>query len=141
MENIKTAVLAAFPGLSGSREDWTALLDLSDEHQLPEARTIAIKKITAIFQLTPNFFDLIAMARKYGVKSWFRTGVQGFVQRPELLSEADAEKLGWRTVLKLFRLREKETRKQHPNAFSFHANKSTTSMEREFECELRSMDD
>jgi hypothetical protein len=106
MDSLKKSVLAALTVLPGSREDWTAVLDLSVEHQLPEVRSTAIQKITTTFPSRPNALDLVAIARKYKVRSWFNTGLQQLVERSELLSEAEAEFLGWKTAFRLCRLRE-----------------------------------
>jgi hypothetical protein len=137
MDNLKKSVLEALPGLPGSREDWTDLLDLSLEHQLPEVRTMAIQKMTTTFPSSPNAFDsdLIGIARKYKVRSWFKTGLRGLVQRTDLLSDADAEILGWRTVLKLCRIREDDFRRLYRNYYG-----SGVTIENEFQAELKDMD-
>jgi hypothetical protein len=128
MDNLKKHALEALPRLPGSREDWLALLDLSIERQLPEVRTMAIQKITATFPYTLDAFELIAMARKYQVGSWFKTGLQRLAERTNLLTDADAEILGWSTILKLCRLRDR-----------FRPYHQTITVESEFQDELKGM--
>jgi len=129
MEDLKKSAAQALPTLSGSREEWTTLLDLSVHHQLPEVRKTAIQKLTPILQTAyfQNPFEMIATAKTYQVRSWFLIGLQGLVQRRELLSEADTKKLGWNTVLKVCRIRDK-------------FNQAVT-LESEFQEELMDMSD
>jgi len=132
MDYLKQSAIQALPRLNGSRWEWTALLDLSVERGLSEARKIAIPMLTPMLSCP---FDMIAMARKYQVKSWLQTGLQALVQRQDLLSEAYEESLGWRTIVKLCRLREDALRRGHYGYYS------RLTIEGEFQDELKELGD
>jgi hypothetical protein len=44
MTAVTQAVAEEMPGLSSSREDWIAVLDVSKQHRVREARELAIQK-------------------------------------------------------------------------------------------------
>jgi hypothetical protein len=127
---LKKSTALALPKLDASPEEWTTLLDLSVD-QLPEVRKTAIQKLTPVLQVAyaPNPFGLIAMAKKYRVRSWFQTALLVLVGRRELLSEADTKRLGWSTALKLCRIRDRS-----------NSNPAVT-VESEFQEELMYMSD
>jgi hypothetical protein len=137
MDDLKKSAAQALPRLDGSPEEWTTLLDLSVEPQLPEVRKTAIQKLTPTV-ICQNALDVIAMARKYQVNSWLKAGLQVLVNQSEFLSEAYEDSLGWRTIIKLCRLREDSARRQYR---SYNYYSSSLTMESEFQDELKDMDD
>jgi hypothetical protein len=143
------------------------LLDLSEEHQHPGARRLAIQKLTPIFDEVLPGVEQVRLARKYRVKQWLRTGLLSLVNRSEFFSDADEQVLGWKTVIKLCHLREQrlndsinsysaDSRKSCYGKYAFGSNRSagclccprfvassyaTIGLEKEFQDELCLMND
>jgi hypothetical protein len=135
MDELARSVLEALSEVAGSRDEWTVLLDLSVEHQLPEARTLAIQKITPTFR---HGSDQVIMARKYQVRTWLRNGLQALVQQGSFLSNGDGEALGLETILKVGRLREDHLKLRYVRHSTIA---STLTVGSQFQDELTEMDD
>ena len=106
MDELTNNVLNDLAQSSADQCDWMGLLDLSEEHQHPGARRLAIQKLTLIFdELLPGV-EQVRLARKYRVERWLRTGLLSLVNRSQFFSDADEQVLGWKTVIKLCHLRE-----------------------------------
>jgi hypothetical protein len=108
MDGLTELVLDELSDTSASRDDWINLLDLSIENEYPKVGELAIEKITSTFWSTfsGQSIELVALARKYGVKKWLRQGLRQLLERDQFFSDADEEVLGSKIVLKLCRLRE-----------------------------------
>jgi hypothetical protein len=143
MDGLRKIVLEKLSNTDASRDDWITLLDLSMERRYPEARRLAIEKITPTFGGIG--IEQVVMARKYGVKQWLRNGLRQLTERDQFLSDADEEILGWNTVFKLCRLREQRFK----DVIQGYSNRSyrspsygtpiPTSLEKEFGDELPHM--
>jgi hypothetical protein len=137
MQDFAKQVLTALSTTSGSLDDWTALLDLSVERELPEARRLAIQKIASTFAYHGGGIDQVVMGRKYRVKGWLQDGLGRLVQQTEFFSDADVETLGMGTVLKLCPLREDYIRQYR----SYYAHSSSDiTVESQFRDEMLEMD-
>jgi hypothetical protein len=125
------------------RDQWMKLLDLSDIHELSDARALAIERLSSL--RFASSAAKVQLARKYGVEHWLREGLQELVQQTAIFSDEDEELLGWKTVIKLYRVRDGYLRSQYgrdPYGYYRHcdiANTNTTTIEAEFEAELERM--
>ena len=85
---------------SAEREEWVAVLNIC---HLPKARSLAIKEITHFL----TGVDKILMGRKYKVKKWLVGGLCDMVTRSASFSDEEEDQLGFKTITKLYRIREK----------------------------------
>ena len=136
MDEWAKIVLATLSAASAGRNDWIDLLDLAVERQLPEARKLAIQQITQTFQCTREGMSQVVMARKYRVKEWLQHGLETLVQDDQFVSDADADVLGFKSVLKLARLREDNIKRQRGRYYV----KGYMSVADSFRDELEEMD-
>ena len=98
----------AFQKMSASRakrEEWVAVLDVCF---LPRARSLAIQRITCFLKGV----DKILMGRKYKVKTWLLGGLCDMVTRSASFSDEEEDQLGFKTITKLYRLREKRFKEE-----------------------------
>ena len=136
MDEWARIVLERLSAASADREDWIDLLDLAVERQIPEARRLAIQKITQTFRHTREGMTQVVMARKYRVKEWLQDGLETLVQDEQFVSDADAHILGFEWVLRLARLRENHIRRQRGSYYGL----GHMSVANSFRDELEEMD-
>ena len=136
MDEWARIILERLSAASAGRKDWIDLLDLAVERQLPEARKLAIQKITQTFQHTREGMGQVVMARKYRVKEWLQHGLETLVQDAQFISDANADVLGFKSVLKLARLRENNIKRQS----GYYYGQGHMSVADVFRDELKEMD-
>jgi hypothetical protein len=98
--------MTAFPLTRNEFEknEWTKVLELSNTHELSEARALAIARLSSL-GITGGVAK-VQLARKYGVKQWLKEGLQELVQREAFFSDEEEDLLEWKTVSKLYRVRD-----------------------------------
>ena len=107
MDNLTDMVVQKLSDLKGRRQVWIDLLELASVHQFPGARALAIQKIS--FTFNGRGTDKVTLGRQYGVKEWLKEGLRELIQRKDAygFTDEDEEALGWKTVSKLYRIRER----------------------------------
>ena len=83
--------------------DWIALLSISTRYVFDKIRDMAIQELTKR-PLDP--VKRITLAEQFNVPQWLSTALVELTKRPEPVSDADAEVLGMRTVVRIARARE-----------------------------------
>ena len=106
MDDLAGIIIEKLSQSNSNREDWMALLDMSIQHDISESRALAIQKLWALIA-DGEGTELVLLARRYHVPGWLECGLQALVQREEFFSDEDERQLGWRTIFRLCRLREK----------------------------------
>ena len=106
MDDLAGIVVEKLSQSEANHEDWMALLDMSVQQDILVSRALAIRKLSALIA-NGEGTEMVLLARKYQVSGWLERGLQALVQREEFFSEADEKQLGWRTIFRLCRLREK----------------------------------
>lgn len=91
---------------SDSLEDWMVLLDICIRHHIPEARTLAMLRLSSMVS-SAGGSEKVVLARRYRMSTWLNDGLRTLVERTEFFSDAEQKHLGWETIFKLCRLREK----------------------------------
>ena len=86
-------------------ESWISLLSFSTRFICDKIRARAIREIEAI-QSRVEPVERIVLAVRHNVPQWLTGAYQELCQRQDSLSEAEGEKLGLSTVIKLMRARE-----------------------------------
>jgi hypothetical protein len=109
-------------------EEWVAVLDMSVLHQLSDARALAIERLSRPGNIAG--VDKILLARKHKIESWLWDGYQEVVIRDQCFSDEEEDRLGWKTVSKLYRVRDRYFR--YSEDIRAHIGKA-------FEAELREM--
>jgi len=133
MDRLRQIVVDRMSALGATAEEWTAVLDMSVRQQLLDARTLAIQQLSYYSNIAG--VDKILLARKYKVEQWFREGCQELVNRRECFSDEDEDRLGWKTVIKLYRVRDARYSRSHygyPESGSYE-----DPIGEEFEAELK----
>lgn len=77
---------------------WLSTLKLSSKWHLKDLRKVAIAELSQA-GLAP--IEQICLAREHGVSAWLLDGCERLVERGTELTEAEGEKIGWRTALQL----------------------------------------
>ncbi|KAF8216953.1 hypothetical protein K438DRAFT_1798071 [Mycena galopus ATCC 62051] len=90
-----------------SKDEWISVLKLSTQWHFLEARDLAIKQLNDHSDIAD--VERVLLARQYDVAAWLRKGYTSFAKRSEIISEEEAQKLGWQTAFRLSQLREKRT--------------------------------
>ncbi|KAJ7210480.1 hypothetical protein GGX14DRAFT_363351, partial [Mycena pura] len=85
------------------KEDWISVLKLATMWCFLDVRSLAIQQIDL---LGLQSVERILLARAYHVSPWLRTGYTELARREEGISEEDAEKIGWKTTVQLYQVRE-----------------------------------
>jgi hypothetical protein len=133
MESISAIALQKISYSSACRDDWVDILDLCNHHHIPNARSLAIQHISVVI----NGVEKVLMGRKYRVKSWLKDGLYDLVEQDASFSDEEADQLGFKTISKLYRIR--ELRLKHGRSYS---GRSTVSdIKTEFEGELKEIAD
>jgi hypothetical protein len=139
MDGLTEMLVEKLANVKGQRQAWIGLLQLATVHQLHDARALAIQKISTTFSRRGT--DKVVLARRFGVKQWLEEGLLEMVQQSDPFSDEAVEIVGWKTVMKLYRLRE---RAQPPRSNSSYHNQSAydvkAGISKEFEKELNDMD-
>ena len=96
-------------------QQWICVLKLSEILGFRTFVDLALNKLEKCRnELDP--IDGILWGAKYRIASWFATGCMGLARREDGVSVEDAEKLGTKTVLQIYKLREMLRQTQsHPN--------------------------
>ena len=89
--------------MSMTDEEWISVLKLSTLWGFSGLREKAISQLSAS---TMGPVSWVELARKYQVKEWLITGYRDLVKRPANISMEESERLGWRTTVQLYQLRE-----------------------------------
>jgi hypothetical protein len=129
-------------------EEWMKVLDMADMQGLSDARALAIVRLSSL-GITGGVAK-VQLARKYGVKQWLKEGLQELVQREAFFSDEEEDLLEWKTVSKLYRVRDGylKSRNSYRNTRSVFGDlepdsewrdsyPNPRSIEMEFEAELR----
>ncbi|KAH8818572.1 hypothetical protein DL96DRAFT_1684248 [Flagelloscypha sp. PMI_526] len=82
--------------------EWEHVLKLSSKYRFNEIRVLAIKQLWKL----EDAVHRVRLGRQYGVPDWLRSGYMQLVIQEQSLSEAEAEDLGWRMAVRIFKLRE-----------------------------------
>ncbi|KAF8216963.1 hypothetical protein K438DRAFT_1704090 [Mycena galopus ATCC 62051] len=88
-----------------SKDEWLSVLKLSTQWRFLEARDLAIAQLNNHSDI--GDVELILLARQYDVATWLRKGYTSIAERSEIISEEEAQKLGWQTAFRLSQVREK----------------------------------
>ena len=136
MDNLTSSVIEEMTDLQARRESWIDLLELANVHQLPDARKLAVEKITKTFNGRGT--DKVVLGRQCRMKKWLEEGLRELVDRKDGFTDEDDETLGWKTVSKVYRIRER----LHIEKCDRHFNdvKLQDGVKREFEMELNEID-
>ena len=138
MDNLTDMVVQQLSNLKGRRGAWIDLLDLASVHQLPGARVLAIQKIASTFNGRGT--DKVVLGRQHGVKEWLEGGLRELVQREDSFTDEDDEALGWKTVSKLYRIRERIHFEERGHHLHVDEGRVVYDVKKEFEKELNEMD-
>jgi hypothetical protein len=140
MDGLTEIVLQKLSNLNARRQAWIDLLDLSTIHQLHSTRALAIQKIYTTFNARGT--DKVALARQYGVKQWLEEGLREMVQREEQFTDEDDEIVGCKTIVKVYRLRERLHFARCRDRRTGYSNQDEAKegVSKEFEKELNDMD-
>ena len=84
-------------------EEWISVLKLSTLWGFSCLREKAIGQLSTSTMFPVSWVEL---ARKYQVKEWLIAGYRELVKRPASISMEESERLGWRTTVQLYQLRE-----------------------------------
>lgn len=86
-----------------SEEEWISVLKLSTLWGFSDLREKAIGELA---WRTMDPVSRVELARKYRVKEWLIAGYRDLVKRSASISMEESERLGWRTAIQLYQLRE-----------------------------------
>ena len=87
-----------------SEEEWAAVLKLSSMWDFFDIRKLAIEELLASKM---NPITKILLARQYTARALLFAGYDELVNSTELISVAEAERLGWDTAIRIFNIRQK----------------------------------
>ena len=140
MDGLTAKVIQRLSNVKGRRQAWIGLLQLSTVHQLHDARALAIQKISTMF--SGRGTDKVVMARQHGVKQWLEEGLREMVQQKDPFTDEAVEMVGWKTITKLYRLREcLRVARSNNNHFGQQEDVlAKAGVGKEFEMELNDMD-
>ncbi|KAK7012803.1 hypothetical protein R3P38DRAFT_3014665 [Favolaschia claudopus] len=126
-----------------NQDQWIGVLKLATQWGFLDARKLAIQQLETMPSIAAT--EHVMLARQYEVASWLRKGYLALVERQEIISVEEAEKIGWKTAFLLCQLREKcgktnnnshRSRKGGYNYSSVSANPEYE-IDRTFEAEFR----
>jgi hypothetical protein len=104
IDNLCVFAVKTMSNLSASEEEWITLLKVSSKHPFVDVRELTIQTLTALHTMSP--LKKILVAKECMVPDWFLDGVVGFLTRKQTISVEEEDQLGFKTMTKLFRLRE-----------------------------------
>ncbi|KAF8069058.1 hypothetical protein FPV67DRAFT_1780435 [Lyophyllum atratum] len=122
------------PSPTLSKDGWTAVLKLAILWEMDKLRELAITKLTA----ATTAIEKIVLAKEYYVPQWLRSGYQELVDREEMLSIEDSDKIGYISALRVFQVREDKLRRTY-RGYGFGSADALT-VEKVFEVELADAD-
>jgi len=88
-----------------TQQEWISVLKLSTMWEFTELRERAKQELLKQ-EMKMGTVEKIECGRKYEIKEWVLEGYITLLRRPEIASDEEAERLGWKTVAKLYRLRD-----------------------------------
>jgi len=92
-----------------SIEQWSAALHLATMWHFDAARKYAIDQISSEYT-DQNHFDRVDLAMKCQVGQWLHPAYQALCERTESLSAEEGERLGYRRLTAICRIRESQAR-------------------------------
>ncbi|KAJ7812016.1 hypothetical protein B0H14DRAFT_2858373 [Mycena olivaceomarginata] len=87
------------------KDEWISVLKLSTQWRFLDARKLAIQQLQSRSDI--EGVERVVLARQYDVAAWLRIGYTELVQRRDVISREEAEKIGWQTAFLLGQVREK----------------------------------
>jgi len=136
MDDFAETAFTRMSTLETSRENWLAILDMTIERiNFPDARSLGIQNLSSMLN---DDVEKVSLARRYQVQQWFRSGLQGLVERNDYFTVKEEETLGLSMISKLYRCREDRYRQLLGLNYGWSLE---ASIEREFGDELRGMSD
>jgi hypothetical protein len=138
MDRVREIAVERMTRITAGLTEWMAVLDLSIAHQLLEVRELAMRRLSTCAE---TGVSRILLARKYQVDAWMREGCQQLVERRECFSDEEEEELGWKTVSKLYRIRDKRFTDSQHRTYNLggQSHLVKANIEQEFEAELMGM--
>ena len=119
-------------------EEWIAVLDMSVLLQLSDVRAMAIERLSSYGNTIG--VDKILMARRYKMEKWFKEGCRELVTRDKCFSDEEEDRLGWKTVSKLYRARDQYLKSRIYRSYEYaYTRDPEADIDKEFEAELRKM--
>src|SRR5262245_19275044 len=103
MSEIQQVAMGKILNSSLSKDEWTYMLKWSTSSRVSEVREKAIEKLRGSLQP----LERVLLAKECQVSDWLKQGYKEIVERRDTIDEADEKKLGCKTTVKLFRLRDK----------------------------------
>lgn len=88
-----------------TQQEWISVLKLSTMWEFTELRERAKQELSKQ-GMEMETVQKIECGRKYEIKEWVLEGYIALLRRSEIASDEEAERLGWKTVVKLYRLRD-----------------------------------
>lgn len=86
-----------------TQEGWIAVLKLATMWSFKDIRKLAISELT---EQSVEPVEKVLLARACSVPGWLRAGYNTLARRPDVLSLEEAERIGYRTAVRLFHVRE-----------------------------------
>ncbi|TFK23598.1 hypothetical protein FA15DRAFT_593953, partial [Coprinopsis marcescibilis] len=81
-----------------TKDEWISVLRLSTRWFFGEMREVAIRKLTEM-EMDP--VDRVCLGKELHIHTWLLTGYEDLVARIEIITEEEAERIGWRAALKV----------------------------------------
>ncbi|TFK23596.1 hypothetical protein FA15DRAFT_620526 [Coprinopsis marcescibilis] len=114
-EHFVKAMYPIVPFYSGdpelTKDEWISVLRLSTKWFFSDMREVAIRKLTEM-EMDP--IDRVCLGKELHIHRWLLTGYEYLVTRKEIITEEEAERIGWRTALKVSGLTIRRLRECHP---------------------------
>lgn len=89
-----------------TRQEWISTLKLSTMWGFSDIRERAKQELSKK-ELGMGTVEKIECARRFEIKEWLLEGFNELLQRADPITDEEAEHLGWKTVAKVARLRER----------------------------------
>ena len=105
MDRLHGIAIRKIKEIEAEKAEWLDVLDVSALHGLSDVQQLAIQRLSS--NSTFKEVEKILIARKYKVASWLEEGYQELVERVECFSDEEDSNLGFKTVSKLYRLRDR----------------------------------
>ncbi|KAF5379189.1 hypothetical protein D9615_006037 [Tricholomella constricta] len=118
------------PGKTMSKDGWIAVLRLSSMWEMDKVRELAITNLTSSGM---GSVEKIVLAKEFHVPQWLRSGYQELVNRQEMLSMEESERISYKSATGVFQVRE-STRNRNQGYYGGMAKVLT--IEGVFEVEL-----
>lgn len=118
-----------------SKDEWISVLKLSTMWRFIDIRKLSITRLTA---MTLDSAERVVLAKEYKVPQWLQTGCQELAVRMGMMSDEEAQKIGYQTAIRVWHIREeclRNARSGYVYAPGFDGNK----LERVFAEELKEL--